>query len=44
MSAGVCARAGCIAIPTENTHGFELIHSQGISACAATLVEFLIDP
>ncbi|WHH49626.1 M42 family peptidase [Pseudomonas sp. Ap32] len=44
MSAGVCARAGCIAIPTENTHGFELIHSQGISACAATLVEYLIDP
>lgn len=44
MSAGVSARAGCIAIPTENTHGFEMIHEHGIAACAMTLVEYLIDP
>ena len=43
MSAGIDARAGCIAIPTENTHGFEMVLLEGITACAATLVEFLLD-
>jgi putative aminopeptidase FrvX len=42
MSSGICARAGCIAIPTENTHGFEIIDEAGIDACAATLIEFLL--
>ena len=41
LSAGIDARAGCIAIPTENTHGFEMVHVEGITACAETLFEFL---
>lgn len=41
LSAGINARAGCIAIPTENTHGFEMVHVEGITACAETLFEFL---
>ena len=41
MSAGIDARAGCIAIPTENTHGFEMVLLEGITACAETLFEFL---
>jgi len=44
MSAGIAAQAGCLAIPTENTHGFEMIHAQGIAACAATLVAYLLAP
>ncbi len=37
-------RAGlaCIAIPTENTHGFEMVLLDGISACAENLAEFLL--
>jgi putative aminopeptidase FrvX len=42
MSSGISAKAGCIAIPTENTHGFEIIDHLGVEACAATLVEFLV--
>ncbi|WP_110949358.1 zinc-binding metallopeptidase family protein [Pseudomonas bohemica] len=42
MSNGISAKAGCIAIPTENTHGFEIIDDAGIEACAATLIEFLL--
>ncbi|MFI8556296.1 M42 family peptidase [Pseudomonas putida] len=41
LSTGIDARAGCIAIPTENTHGFEMVHLGGITACAETLFEFL---
>ncbi|MFJ5282837.1 M42 family peptidase [Pseudomonas sp. NPDC088429] len=41
MSAGIAARAGCLAIPTENTHGFEIVLLEGIDACAATLTEYL---
>ena len=41
MSAGISAQAGCVAIPTENTHGFELVVDGAIEACAATLVEYL---
>ncbi|SEO02649.1 Putative aminopeptidase FrvX [Pseudomonas sp. NFACC39-1] len=44
MSSGVAARAGCIAIPTENTHGFEMVLNEGIVACAATLTEYLLYP
>ena len=40
-SSGISAQAGCLAIPTENTHGFELMVDGAIEACAATLVEFL---
>lgn len=41
MASGAAARAGCLSIPTENTHGYELIVDGAISACAATLVEYL---
>lgn len=41
MSNGTSARAGCLAIPTENTHGYELIVDGAIEACAATLAEYL---
>lgn len=44
MSSGVAARAGCLAIPTENTHGVEIVLDEGIEACAATLVEYLLEP
>lgn len=44
LSTGIDAQAGCIAIPTENTHGFEMVLLGGISACAATLVEYLTSP
>ena len=37
LSAGTDARAGCIAIPTENIHGFEMVLLEGISACALSL-------
>ncbi|MBC3372769.1 M28 family peptidase [Pseudomonas sp. SWRI92] len=43
MSSGISAQGGCIAIPTENTHGYELIVDGSIEACAATLLEFLLD-
>ncbi|CAN7168881.1 M28 family peptidase [Aquipseudomonas alcaligenes] len=41
LSNGVSAQAGCIAIPTENTHGYEMILMEGITACARTLSEYL---
>lgn len=44
LSAGIDAKAGCIAIPTENTHGFELILTEGLTACAAALTEYLLYP
>lgn len=44
MSSGIAARAGCLAIPTENTHGVEIVLDEGIDACAATLVEYLLGP
>ncbi|MBA1228895.1 M42 family peptidase [Pseudomonas viridiflava] len=42
MSIGAAARAGCIAIPTENTHGYEIITQGGIQACADTIVEYAL--
>ena len=42
LNSGIAARAGCIAIPTENTHGFEMVLNEGIVACAATLTEYLL--
>lgn len=44
MSQGIDARAGCLAIPTENTHGFEMVLVEGIHACALSLVEYLLKP
>jgi putative aminopeptidase FrvX len=43
MSVGSAAKAGCIAIPTENTHGFEIITENGIEACAAALTEYALN-
>ncbi|MGN8275719.1 M42 family peptidase [Pseudomonas sp. SMN5] len=43
MGSGISAQGGCIAIPTENTHGYELILEGSIEACAQTLLEFLIN-
>jgi putative aminopeptidase FrvX len=43
MSSGISAQGGCIAIPTENTHGYELILDGSIEACAASLLEFLLN-
>jgi len=41
LSVGAMGRAGCIAIPTENTHGYEIVLNGGIDACTQTLVKFL---
>ncbi len=41
LSHGEAAQVGCIGIPTENTHGFEIVLEEGIEACRRTLVEFL---
>jgi len=38
---GTSARAGCVAIPTENTHGYEVIVDGAIQACAQTLADYL---
>lgn len=43
LGSGAIGRAGCIAIPTENTHGFEIVLDEGIQACARTLVCLLSD-
>ena len=42
LGSGSSPRAGCLAIPTENTHGFEVIMKEGMEACARTLVEYLV--
>lgn len=44
LVSGASAQAGCLAIPTENTHGYEMITDGAIEACAETLVEYLIKP
>ena len=41
MSNGTSACGGCLAIPTENTHGYELIVDGAIEACALTLADYL---
>ncbi|MCP1511069.1 M42 family peptidase [Pseudomonas rhodesiae] len=42
LSNGSSAEAGCLAIPTENTHGYELILDGAIQACSVTLCQFLV--
>lgn len=37
---GYAGRAGCIGFPTENTHGFEIGHPEGMINCARLLAEF----
>ncbi|PXB89320.1 peptidase M42, partial [Pseudomonas aeruginosa] len=44
LSHGEAAQVGCIGIPTENTHGFEIVLEEGIETCRRTLVEFLVQP
>lgn len=44
LSSGSAPQAGCLAIPTENTHGYEVIMQGGMEACARTLVEYLVHP
>lgn len=42
LSSGSKGKAGCIAIPTENTHGYEVVLHDGMDACARALTEYLI--
>lgn len=42
LATGAKGRAGCIAIPTENTHGFEVVLPQAIGACTEALVAYLL--
>lgn len=44
MGQGAAAQAGCLAIPTENTHGYEMVLDGAITACTETLVAYLITP
>ncbi|WP_431033555.1 M42 family peptidase [Pseudomonas yamanorum] len=41
LSVGEMGKVGCVAIPTENTHGFEIVLNDGINACTSTLVQLL---
>ena len=34
-------RSACLAVPTENTHGFEIVHLDAIEACVRTLQRWL---
>ncbi|WP_252275531.1 M28 family peptidase [Pseudomonas subflava] len=43
LASGASAQAGCLAIPTENTHGYEVVLVDGITACARTLAQYLVD-
>lgn len=42
IAAGNACRAGALCIPTQNTHGFEIIHQSAIPAAAATLTRYLL--
>ncbi|MCQ4306635.1 M20/M25/M40 family metallo-hydrolase [Pseudomonas stutzeri] len=42
LGSGSSPRAACLAIPTENTHGYEVILQESMEACARTLVEYLV--
>ncbi len=41
---GQSAKAGLLCLPTENTHGFEIIHEEAISRCAELLHNYLKKP
>ncbi len=41
LRAGNIARTACLAFPTENTHGFEIAHLDGISNCVTVLHRWL---
>ncbi len=42
LSTGLTPQAGCLSIPTENTHGVEIVLLEGIGACAKTLARYLL--
>lgn len=42
LSMGNTCRAAALCIPTQNTHGFEIIHQGAIGACARTLAAHLL--
>jgi putative aminopeptidase FrvX len=41
LSAGNVARTACLAFATENTHGFEIAHLDGIANCVRVLERWL---
>ena len=41
LSSGLVPRAACLAFATENTHGFEIAHLDGIEACVKVLETWL---
>jgi putative aminopeptidase FrvX len=41
LSSGLVPRAACLAFATENTHGFEIAHLDGIEACVNVLETWL---
>jgi len=41
---GAIARAGCIGVPTENTHGYEMAQFEAIINCGRLLAAYLADP
>jgi len=42
LSTGNICRACAVCIPTQNTHGFEVIHQGAVEACARTLGAYLL--
>jgi putative aminopeptidase FrvX len=41
LNLGMIARTACLAFATENTHGFEIAHLDGIAACVDVLERWL---
>ena len=41
LSSGLIARTACLAFATENTHGFEIAHLDGIVGCVDVLERWL---
>jgi putative aminopeptidase FrvX len=41
---GQTASAGLLCIPTENTHGYEIVQRTGIENCARLLAAYLMKP
>ena len=41
LASGMVARAACLAFATENTHGYEIAHLDGIEACVRVLETWL---
>lgn len=44
LSRGQSAKAALLCFPVENTHGYEIIHRECISHCAALLEAYLMQP